>query len=116
MHNSLWLIFLSGLLMSLAVDAKANINASVSPWKVFTFRIGIRAGCMESEYRDSQSLSKSWQLCDCVMQHFDDALDDSQWYHVTRQVMIEGESLEDIPQLAIVLKKIPLCSADSPKE
>ncbi len=115
MRNSLYLFFLSALL-SPSVFAQTKAEQSVSPWQVFTFKIGIRAGCMESEYRESQSLKTAWQVCGCVMQHFNDALDDKLWYPVTRQIMIEGKSLEDIPQLETALKKIPLCTQSSSNE
>ncbi|GAA6151218.1 hypothetical protein NBRC116587_06370 [Pseudoteredinibacter isoporae] len=88
----------------------------MNPWQVFTFKMGIRAGCMESEYRESESLSKAWQHCSCVMKGFEDHLNDAQWYLVTRQVMEDGKGLEEVSLLKPVLKQIPLCSKDSSKE
>ncbi len=91
-------------------------NNTVSPWQVFTFKVGIRAGCMESEYRESESLSKAWQHCSCVMKGFEDNLNEAQWYLVTKQIMEDGKGLEEVLLLKPVLKQIPLCSKDSSKK
>lgn len=111
MKLQLSLIILMSTLFSHHVNAKP-----VSSWQLFTFKVGIRAGCMEAEYSDSQSLLQAWQHCQCVMDTFHEQLSAGEWHIVSREIMQNGKALEELSILRPVLEKLPLCSKDSSNE